>query len=258
MNEISSSGETTALTKTLGEMTNILKELQINQQQPLFHQQQPPPPLQQQQSQQLVPKECAVFALVTPTTQMNVQVSRKTTPWWLPIISMTVRIKDTINKVVISTKVAITIKGVTTIIKVGEIIPTKDGGTIINKEVGTMEEIKDGTTTTHKTDTHKTLHINNQTKEETTKPTIHLIKGNDLNPTNHKLHKLPTLLLPPIKMKHSVPFSKDKKNFKLHLPLALPVLLLPSKLSRATWNHLLPPLLKLQVLVPYPLKLYDI
>ncbi|XLU27317.1 hypothetical protein S245_063383, partial [Arachis hypogaea] len=38
--EVSSSSETVALTKTLGEMTNILKQLQLNQQQP------PPPPQQ--------------------------------------------------------------------------------------------------------------------------------------------------------------------------------------------------------------------
>ncbi|XP_072060240.1 uncharacterized protein [Arachis hypogaea] len=91
-----------------------------------------------------------VFALATLTKRMNVQVSKKTIPWQLPTISMTVRIKDTTNKAAISTKgipnkEAITIKGVATITKVGEIIPTKDGGTIINKEVGTMEEIKDGT-----------------------------------------------------------------------------------------------------------------
>ncbi|KAL4276739.1 hypothetical protein AHAS_Ahas20G0237300 [Arachis hypogaea] len=48
INEVSSSGETAALTKTLGEMTNILKQLQLNQQQP-------PPPIPQQ-CQQLVPQ----------------------------------------------------------------------------------------------------------------------------------------------------------------------------------------------------------
>ncbi|XP_072062072.1 uncharacterized protein [Arachis hypogaea] len=55
INEVSSSGETAALTKTLGEMTNILKQLQLNQQQP--------PPPQQQLSQQLVPQRvCGIFS----------------------------------------------------------------------------------------------------------------------------------------------------------------------------------------------------
>ncbi|XP_072071922.1 uncharacterized protein [Arachis hypogaea] len=112
--------------------------------------------------------------------EVSSSVSKKITPWRLPIISMTALIKDTIHKAAISTKgipnkEAITIKGVTTIIKVGEIIPTKVGGTIINNEVGTIEETKDGTPTIHKIDTHKTLHINIQTKEETTKPTNRLI-----------------------------------------------------------------------------------
>ncbi|XP_057756157.1 uncharacterized protein LOC130975366 [Arachis stenosperma] len=44
--EVSSSSETAALTKTLGEMTNILKQLQLNQQQP------PPPPQQQCQQEE--------------------------------------------------------------------------------------------------------------------------------------------------------------------------------------------------------------
>ncbi|XP_072090557.1 uncharacterized protein [Arachis hypogaea] len=42
--KVSSSSETVVLTKTLGEMNNILKQLQLNQQQP------PPPPQQQQRS----------------------------------------------------------------------------------------------------------------------------------------------------------------------------------------------------------------
>ncbi|QHO24441.1 uncharacterized protein DS421_12g372260 [Arachis hypogaea] len=53
--EVSSSGETATLTKTLCEMTSLLKQLQVNQQQPPSHQQPPPPP-QHQQSQQLVPQ----------------------------------------------------------------------------------------------------------------------------------------------------------------------------------------------------------
>ncbi|XP_057747150.1 uncharacterized protein LOC130966374 [Arachis stenosperma] len=47
INEVSTSSETAALVKYLGEMTNILKQLQLGQQQP-----QPPPP-PQQHSQQL-------------------------------------------------------------------------------------------------------------------------------------------------------------------------------------------------------------
>ncbi|XP_015949310.1 uncharacterized protein LOC107474225 [Arachis duranensis] len=58
VNEVSSSSEATAPAKSLGEMTNILKQLQLGQQQP--HQQHPPPPLQQY-SQQLVPqKVCGI------------------------------------------------------------------------------------------------------------------------------------------------------------------------------------------------------
>ncbi|KAL4300278.1 hypothetical protein AHAS_Ahas17G0184900 [Arachis hypogaea] len=53
INEVSSSGETATLTKTLCEMTSLLKQLQVNQQQPPFHQQPPPPP-QHQQSHKLV------------------------------------------------------------------------------------------------------------------------------------------------------------------------------------------------------------
>ncbi|KAL4300545.1 hypothetical protein AHAS_Ahas17G0211600 [Arachis hypogaea] len=84
--------------------------------------------------------------------------------------SMSTLIKDTIHKGAISTKgtpnkEAIITKGVTTLIKVGGIAPTKVGRTIINKEVGTIEATKDGTPTIHKPDTHKTLQINNQTKE---------------------------------------------------------------------------------------------
>ncbi|XP_015970538.1 uncharacterized protein LOC107494014 [Arachis duranensis] len=63
VNEVFSSSETTALAKSLGEMTNILKQLQLGQQQPYQqqpHQQQPPPP-PQQYSQQLVPqKVCGI------------------------------------------------------------------------------------------------------------------------------------------------------------------------------------------------------
>ncbi|XP_015970168.1 uncharacterized protein LOC107493612 [Arachis duranensis] len=56
MNEVSTSSETTALTKSLSEMTSILRQLQLSQQQPQQPQpyQQPPPP--QQYNQQLVPQ----------------------------------------------------------------------------------------------------------------------------------------------------------------------------------------------------------
>nr|XP_025635931.1 uncharacterized protein LOC112730025 [Arachis hypogaea] len=54
VNEVSSSGETATLTKTLCEMTSLLKQLQVNQQKPPFHKQPRPP--QYQQSQQLVPQ----------------------------------------------------------------------------------------------------------------------------------------------------------------------------------------------------------
>ncbi|XP_015969945.1 uncharacterized protein LOC107493362 [Arachis duranensis] len=57
VNEVSTSSETTALTQSLNEMTSILKQLQLNQQQPQpqsYQQQHPPPP--QQHNQQLVPQ----------------------------------------------------------------------------------------------------------------------------------------------------------------------------------------------------------
>ncbi|XP_052116373.1 uncharacterized protein LOC127746585 [Arachis duranensis] len=62
VNEVSTSSETTALTQSLSEMTSILRQLQLNQQQPQqpqSYQQQPPPP--QQHNQQLVPqKVCGI------------------------------------------------------------------------------------------------------------------------------------------------------------------------------------------------------
>ncbi|XP_025635899.1 uncharacterized protein [Arachis hypogaea] len=59
VNEVSSSGEIATITKTLCEMTSLLKQLQVNQQQPPS-QQQPLPP-QHQQCQQLVPqKVCGI------------------------------------------------------------------------------------------------------------------------------------------------------------------------------------------------------
>ncbi|XP_025685565.1 uncharacterized protein [Arachis hypogaea] len=54
VNEVSSSSETAALAKSLGEMTSLLKQLQLGQQRPQLQHQPPPPP--QQQSQQLVPQ----------------------------------------------------------------------------------------------------------------------------------------------------------------------------------------------------------
>ncbi|XP_015947220.1 uncharacterized protein LOC107472183 [Arachis duranensis] len=90
VNEVSTSSETTALTQSLNEMTSILRQLQLNQQQPQqpqSYQQHPPPP--QQHNQQLA------FALATLTTRMSAQAFKKTTPWQLPIISMTAPIKGT-------------------------------------------------------------------------------------------------------------------------------------------------------------------
>ncbi|XP_052113820.1 uncharacterized protein LOC107474810 [Arachis duranensis] len=57
VNEVSTSSETTALTQSLNEMTSILRQLQLNQQQPQpqSYQQQHPPP-HQQHNQQLVPQ----------------------------------------------------------------------------------------------------------------------------------------------------------------------------------------------------------
>ncbi|XP_015947326.2 uncharacterized protein LOC107472307 [Arachis duranensis] len=63
VNEISTSSETTALTQSLNEMTSILKQLQLNQQQsqPQSYQQHPPPP--QQHNQQLVPQRvCGIYS----------------------------------------------------------------------------------------------------------------------------------------------------------------------------------------------------
>ena len=173
--------------------------------------------------------------------------------------TMNVLIKDIITMGAIITKgtpnkEATIAKGVTTPIKNGGIAPTKVGGTIINKEEGTMEATKDGTTL-HKTAIHKTLQTNNQIKEGTIKPTYHLI-DNHFHPTNPKHHKLPTLLYLQIKMTHSDPYSKDKRNSKTPSTQVLMASLLLSKLSLLAWSHLLPPLLKLQTLVPYLLNLY--
>ncbi|XP_052119001.1 uncharacterized protein LOC127748479 [Arachis duranensis] len=82
MNEVSTSSETTALTQSLNEMTSILKQLQLNQQQsqPQSYQQHPPPPQQhnqqlvhplppQQHNQQLVPQRvcgiCSYYSYYT-------------------------------------------------------------------------------------------------------------------------------------------------------------------------------------------------
>ncbi|XP_016167703.1 uncharacterized protein LOC107610132 [Arachis ipaensis] len=145
INEVSTTGETDALTKTLGEMTYILKQLQLNQQQ--LHL--PKHNIVNNWS----PKECVKFAFVTAITLMNAQTSKVIT-----------NMEETIIKEVIS-------------IKGGKITPTKDGETIIIKEEGTIVGTKDGTTTTtNKTDTNKILHTKTKTKEEPTKPTKHLIK----------------------------------------------------------------------------------
>ena len=81
---------------------------------------------------------------------MNVRSSnKKTTLWQLLITSMTVRIKDTINKAAITTKVeAITKDGITTPTKVGEIILTMARGTTITEEAEITMETRGGITTT--------------------------------------------------------------------------------------------------------------
>ncbi|KAL4315047.1 hypothetical protein AHAS_Ahas15G0146000 [Arachis hypogaea] len=68
VNEVSTSSETTALTKSLSEMTSVLRQLQLSQQQPQQPQPQPQPqpyqqhsPPPQQHNQQLVPqKVCGI------------------------------------------------------------------------------------------------------------------------------------------------------------------------------------------------------
>ncbi|XP_057760972.1 uncharacterized protein LOC130981385 [Arachis stenosperma] len=68
--EVSSSIETAALTQTLGEITSILKQLQLNQQQP-----QPPP---QQQCQQLVShRMCGICACYTHYTDECPQLQQE-------------------------------------------------------------------------------------------------------------------------------------------------------------------------------------
>ncbi|XP_052114114.1 uncharacterized protein LOC127745443 [Arachis duranensis] len=70
VNEVSTSSETTALTQSLNEMTSILRQLQLNQQQsqPQSYQQQHPPP-PQQHNQQLVPQRvcgiCSYYSYYT-------------------------------------------------------------------------------------------------------------------------------------------------------------------------------------------------
>ena len=79
---------------------------------------------------------------------MNVRSSnKKTTLWQLLITSMTARIKDTINKAAITTKVEpITMDGKTTPTKVGEIILTMARGTTITEEAEITIEIRGGIT----------------------------------------------------------------------------------------------------------------
>ncbi|XP_015954737.1 uncharacterized protein LOC107479099 [Arachis duranensis] len=71
-----------------------------------------------------------------------------------------------------------------TIIMVGKTIPTKNGGTTIIKEVGTMEGIKGGTTTT----------INNNDTNKPTIPTKSTILSKPTIPTSKPRKKLPNLL----------------------------------------------------------------
>ena len=81
---------------------------------------------------------------------MNVRSSnRKTTLWQLHIISMTARIKDTINKAATTTKVGtITKDGRTTPTRAGETTLTMAGGTTITEEAETTMKIRGGITTT--------------------------------------------------------------------------------------------------------------
>ncbi|XP_072071953.1 uncharacterized protein [Arachis hypogaea] len=57
VNEVSSSDETATLTKTLCEMTSLLKQLQVNQQQPPSQQQPPPPQNQQSSTSSAIPSQ---------------------------------------------------------------------------------------------------------------------------------------------------------------------------------------------------------
>ncbi|XP_015958053.1 uncharacterized protein LOC107482165 [Arachis duranensis] len=66
VNEVSSSSKTTALAKSLGKMTNILKQLQLGQQQP--HQQQPPPHPQQYSQQLVHQKVCGICSCYSQYT----------------------------------------------------------------------------------------------------------------------------------------------------------------------------------------------
>ena len=101
--------------------------------------------------------------LIIVITLMNVSSSnRKTILWQLLITSMTARIKDTINKAAITTKVETTIKvGKTTPTRDGEIIPTWDGRTTTTEEAETTIEIRGGTTTKtdNRTRTSLTEHL---------------------------------------------------------------------------------------------------
>ena len=125
---------------------------------------------------------------------------------------MTPQAKGTIHKEAISTK------GMAITIKIGETTQTEVGGIITNKEEGRMEETKDGTTTTHKTASHKTNHSLNKIKEGTINHINHHIKDNlHPNPINLKFLKSPTH---PTKTIHFDPYSKGKKSSK---PQLLPV-----------------------------------
>nr|XP_025677051.1 uncharacterized protein LOC112776985 [Arachis hypogaea] len=88
----------------------------------------------------------------------------------------TVQTKGIINKEATLTKGE-------TIIMVGKTIPTKNGGTTIIKEVGTMEGIKGGTTTT----------INNNDTNKPTIPTKSTILSKPTIPTSKPRKKLPNL-----------------------------------------------------------------
>nr|XP_025678437.1 branched-chain-amino-acid aminotransferase-like protein 1 [Arachis hypogaea] len=112
-----------ALTKTLGEMTTILKQIHLNQQ---------PPPPPQQQCQQIVPQNMWNLCLLL-TLSMNVHNSKRTITWRPPMLTSTVRLK-----------------GVTTT-KVGKIITIKDRERTTIKERETMVQTNGGTIITNKT-----------------------------------------------------------------------------------------------------------
>ncbi|KAL4357246.1 hypothetical protein AHAS_Ahas09G0167500 [Arachis hypogaea] len=91
--------------------------------------------------------------------------------------------------------------------KVGEIIPTKDGGITTIKKAETTVEIKgEITITINKTGINRIPHTEHLTKD----------KAKHLNQTNHKPLKSPTPPPLPTKMKHSELFFNEKSPSKLN------------------------------------------